>query len=353
MLWDQKLVDRNAKENESAFSTEERVITYVQALREALDYKMQEDNSVFMLGQGVDDPGGMFGVTRDFHQKFGEHRVFDTPVSEEGVTGICTGAAMCGMRPVYFHNRPDFLLLAFNQLVNHASKIHWMDNGKTTVPMTIWAAIGRGWGSGPQHSQSIQGLLLGVPGLKIVMPSTPYDAKGLMISAIEDNNPVIIIEHRWLMSHRGAVPAKPYRIPLGKGVYRCQGDDLTIVGVSHALDLAITAARHLRKEENIQAEIIDLRTVQPLDEQIILDSVRKTGKLLIVDTGWAMGGVSAEISFIVQKNCFNQLRAPIERVALPHCPSPAGDVLEKFYYPDVDTMKQAIAQLARHEEIMA
>ena len=203
MLWDEKLVQQNA----ALLNEEEkgRIISYIQALREALAYKMETDPSVFLLGQGVDDPGGMFGVTKGFQELYGSQRIFDTPVSEEGMMGICNGAAMSGMRPVYFHNRPDFLLLAFNQIVNHGSKVHWMDNGLTTVPLVIWAAIGRGWGSGPQHSQAIQGLLLSVPGIKIVMPSTPYDAKGLMISAIEDNNPVIIIEHRWLMRCEGGI----------------------------------------------------------------------------------------------------------------------------------------------------
>ncbi|HSW72429.1 MAG TPA: transketolase C-terminal domain-containing protein [Chlamydiales bacterium] len=340
MLWDEKLVVANAKTD----ALQGRKISYIEALREALDYKMKTDPSVFLLGQGVDDPGGMFGVTKGFKEVYGSERVFDTPVSEEGMTGICNGAAMAGMRPVYFHNRPDFLLLAFNQIVNHGSKIHWMDNGLTTVPLVIWSAIGRGWGSGPQHSQAIQGLLLSVPGIKIVMPSTPYDAKGLMISAINDNNPVIIIEHRWLMRHEGVVPKENYQIPFGKGVCRQEGSDLTVVGTSHAIDLAWNAAKQL-KEQGIHSEVIDLRTIKPLDEEIILNSVKKTGKLLIVDSGWALGGVCAEIGCLVAEKGFHSLKAPIMRVGLPDCPSPAGDALEQFYYPNVETMKQAIIKL--------
>ncbi|HPD99442.1 MAG TPA: transketolase C-terminal domain-containing protein, partial [Candidatus Saccharibacteria bacterium] len=323
----------------------ERVIGYVDALREALHYKMENDKSVFMLGQGVDDPGGMFGVTRNFHEVYGRTRSFDTPVSEEGVMGICTGAAMNGMRPVYFHNRPDFLLLTFNQIVNHASKMHWMDNGTTNVPMTVWAAIGRGWGSGPQHSQAIQGLMLSVPGIKIIMPSTPYDAKGLMISAIEDNNPTFIFEHRWLTRREGSVPEEAYRVPIGKGIHRREGKALTIVGTSHAIDLAWTAAKELAADSGIDAEVIDLRTLKPLDEEIILESVAKTGKLLVVDTGWAMGGVCAEIGCLVAEKAFNHLKAPVMRVGLPDCPSPAGYTLEQLYYPDVNTMKKAIIEL--------
>jgi len=211
----------------------------------------------------------MFGVTKDLQDKFGEKRVFDSPLSEEGMMGVSTGAAMNGMRPVFMHNRPDFILLAFNQLVTHAAKMHYMDNGLTKVPMVVWAAIGRGWGSGAQHSQAIQGLLLGVPGLKIVMPSTPYDAKGLMLSAILDNNPVLVFEHRWLMKKDGIVPEGFYRVPLGKGIYRRRGKDVTIVGASHALELALQAANKLAAE-GIDAEVIDLRTIKPLDEEISL-----------------------------------------------------------------------------------
>ena len=345
MLWDEKLVVKNGGISQEIPSSHARKLGYVGALREAIDYKMSQDPSVFLLGQGVDDPGGMFGVTKGFKEIYGSERVFDTPVSEEGMTGIVTGAAMCGMRPVYFHNRPDFWLLAFNQLVNHASKIHYMDNGKTTVPFVMWAAIGRGWGSGPQHSQAIQGLLIGVPGLKIVMPSTPYDAKGLLISAIEDNNPVLILEHRWLMKREGNVPSEPYRVEIGKGVIRRTGDALTVVGTSHAIDQALTAANQLVSEHEIEIEVIDLRTVKPLDEEMILTSIKKTGKLLVVDTGWLVGGVAAEIGCLAAEKGFSFLKAPICRIGLPDSPSPAGFALEQFYYPNVQTMKKAMLQM--------
>jgi pyruvate dehydrogenase E1 component beta subunit len=345
MLWDEKLVQQNAALMDTA--PQERTTSYVTALHEALSYKMETDPTVFLLGQGVDDPGAMFGVTKGFKEIYGDLRVFDTPVSEEGMTGICNGAAMSGMRPVYFHNRPDFLLLAFNQIVNHGSKIHWMDHGKNRVPLVIWSAIGRGWGSGPQHSQAIQGLLLGVPGIKIVMPSTPYDAKGLMIAAIEDDNPVLIFEHRWLMRREGFVPEEPYKIPLGKGIIRQSGHDCTIVGTSHAIDLAWTAAKELKKTRNIYAEVIDLRSIKPLDETLILDSVAKTGKLLIVDTGWTLGGVAAEIGCLASEKALHHLKKPVKRIGLPDCPSPAGDVLENLYYPNVETMKQAIEELTK------
>jgi pyruvate dehydrogenase E1 component beta subunit len=221
-----------------------------------------------------------------------------------------------------------------------------MDNGQTTVPMVVWAAIGRGWGSGAQHSQSIQGLLLGVPGLKIVMPSTPYDAKGLMLAAIADNNPVLIFEHRWLMKKDGMVPEGFYTVPLGKGVYRRHGKDVTIVGASHALEVALQAAGKLA-DEGIDAEVIDLRTLKPLDEQIIAESLKKTGRLLVVDTGWAMGGVCAEIGCLAAEKWFHYLKAPVRRVGLPDVPTPAGYTLEQFYYPDAQKISAVVRGMVK------
>lgn len=338
-LWDEKIVEKNTLKKE--WDKAKSMTSYAQALNEALSYKMSTDDSVFLLGQGIDDPTAMFGITKGLKEIYGSMRIFDTPVSEEGMTGICNGAALSGMRPVYFHNRPDFLLLAFNQIVNHGSKIHWMDHGKHCVPLVIWSAIGRGWGSGPQHSQAIQGLLLGVPGIKIIMPSNPYDAKGLMISSIEDNNPVFIFEHRWLMHQKAEVPKEPYRIPIGKGIIRQKGTACTIVGTSHVINLAWTAVKQLK----VEAEVIDLRTIKPIDETLILESVIKTGKLLVVDTGWMMGGITAEISALVVEKGFAYLKRPIRRIGLPDCPAPTGDILEHFYYPSLEDMKKAIGEL--------
>lgn len=251
---------------------------------------------------------------------------------------------MNGLRPVYMHNRPDFILLAMNQLVTHASKFHFMDNGQTTVPLVIWAAIGRGWGSGAQHSQSIHGMLLGVPGLKIVAPSTPYDAKGLLISAILDNNPVLVFEHRWLMKKEGVVPEGLFRVPIGKGVHRRRGRDLSVVGVSHTLELAAQAAAQVA-DEGLDVEVIDLRTVKPIDEQIILESVRKTGRLLVVDTAWEKGGLCAEVACIAAEKGFHDLRMPVRRLGFPDTPMPAGFTLEQFFYPDVDRIATAMRQM--------
>ena len=342
MPWAAALI--TSKSNELPIPQEGRVLSYVDAIKEALFLALGLDPNVIVLGQGVNDPKGMFGVTTDLHKTFGLERVFDTPLSEEGMFGVCTGAAMNGIRPVYLHNRPDFLLLAFNQIVTHASKFHYLDNGETNVPLVSWAAIGRGWGSGAQHSQAIQGLLLGVPGLKIVMPSTPYDAKGLMLAAIADNNPVLIFEHRWCMRNKGLVPEGMYKVPLGKGVYRRTGKDLTIVGTSHSIELAAQAVDEMAGT-GITADVIDLRTLKPLDEEIIIESLKKTGQILVVDTGWQIGGVCAEIGCLVAEKAYHDLKAPVRRIGLPDIPAPAGYTLEQFYYPDKFRIIQTIREI--------
>jgi pyruvate dehydrogenase E1 component beta subunit len=344
MPWDEGLV--NSLVYDKPDPSEGRVVTYAQAINEALALALENDTGVFVLGQGVDDPSAMFGTTRGLQQRFGPERVFDTPLSEEGMMGVATGAAMNGMRPIYMHNRPDFVLLAFNQLVTHAAKFHFMDNGQTTVPMVVWAAIGRGWGSGAQHSQAIQGILLGVPGLKIVMPSTPYDAKGLLLSAILDNNPVCVFEHRWLMKKDGVVPEGFYRVPIGKGIYRRRGGDVTIAGASHAIELGLQAASQLA-DQGVEAEVIDLRTIKPMDEAILLESLRKTGRIVAVDTAWMKGGVCAEIGCLAAEKAFRYLKAPVARVGLPDIPTPAGYTLEQFYYPDAARIAAAAMALIR------
>jgi acetoin:2,6-dichlorophenolindophenol oxidoreductase subunit beta len=344
MPWDEALV--NSLIYDRPDDSEGRVISYVASINEALSIALEQDPGVVVLGQGVDDPTAMFGTTKGLQQRYGRERVFDTPLSEEGMMGVSTGAAMNGLRPVYMHNRPDFVLLAFNQLVTHAAKIHFMDNGQTNVPLVVWAAIGRGWGSGAQHSQAIHGMLLGVPGLKIVMPSTPYDAKGLLISAILDNNPVCVFEHRWLMKKDGVVPEGLYRVPIGRGIYRRRGRDITIVAVSHAVELAAQAAARLA-DDHIDAEVIDLRTVKPIDEAIVLESLHRTGRLLVVDTAWALGGLCAEIGCLAAERGFADLKAPVARVGLPDIPTPAGYTLEQFYYPDAARVAAAARRVVR------
>jgi len=309
-----------------------RKLSYAAAIREALELALSRDERVFVMGQGVDDPVGMFGITLDLHKKYGEDRVFDTPLSENALTGVATGAALTGMRPIYMHNRPDFLLLAMDQIVNHASKWSYMFGGRIHVPIVIWAAVGRGWGGAAQHTQTLQSLFMHVPGLRLVMPSRPYDAKGLLITSIADNNPVIIIEHRWLFRQTGYVPEGLYTIPFGRGVVRRPGKDITVVAISYMVIEALGAAQELQGQ-NIDVEVIDPRTLKPLDEEIILSSVKKTGRLIVADTGWKTGGVGAEIAALVAEKGFEYLKAPVRRLASPDIPTPASYALEAKFYP--------------------
>lgn len=319
-------------------------ITYAEAIREGLRQALELDPSVFVMGQGVDDPSGMFGATLGLHREFGKERVFDTPLAEAALMGVAVGAALGGMKPVYFHNRPDFLSLAMDQLLNHASKWYFMFGGAVSVPLVVWACIGRGWGSAAQHSQALQGLFMHIPGLKLIMPSTCYDAKGLMLAAIADNNPVLIMEHRLNFRHKGYVPEAPYRVPIGKGIIRKKGKDITFVAISHMVTEAYNAAEELSKE-GIEAEVIDLRTLRPLDEEIILRSVSKTGRLLIADCGWKTGGITAEISAVVAEKGFEFLKAHICRVACPDVPTPSGYTLEEAFYVGSDDILNAAREI--------
>lgn len=325
-----------------------RRIAYHEAIREALDQALELDQRVFIMGQGVDDPGAMFGTTLNLHKKYGNQRVFDTPLAENALTGIAIGAAIGGMRPVYFHNRPDFLLLAMDQLVNHASKWHYMFGGAVNVPLVVWACIGRGWGSAAQHSQALQGLFMHIPGLKLIMPGTCYDAKGLMLAAIADNNPVLIIEHRLNFRHKGYVQEAPYRVPIGKGIIRKQGKDITFVAISYMVSEAFSAAEALA-ERGIDAEVIDLRTLRPLDEEIILSSVAKTGRVIVADTGWKTAGITAEIAALISEKGFRFLKEPIIRIACPDVPTPAGYTLEEVFYPGKSDIEEAVFKLLKQK----
>ena len=348
MPWSKIKPELNEPDFNNLAGEDKRIIPYAEAIREALDQVLELDPSVFVMGQGVDDPGGMFGATLNLHKKYGGARVFDTPLAENALTGIAIGTAIGGMRPVYFHNRPDFLLLAMDQLVNHASKWSYMFGGAVSVPLVIWACIGRGWGSAAQHSQAIQGLFMHIPGLKLVMPSTCYDAKGLMLSAIADNNPVIMIEHRFNFKHKGFVPQYPYRVPLGKGIVRKPGKDITIIAASYMVTEVYNAALELAKD-GIDAEVIDLRTLRPLDEELIFTSVKKTGRVVVADTGWKTGGITAEISALIAEKGFASLKAPILRVACPDVPTPAGYTLEEAFYAGMPEIVTAVRKLIMWE----
>jgi len=310
----------------------QRELKFFQAINEAMDLCMAKDASVYIMGLGVPDPKGVFGSTTGLQKKYGDKRVMDMPTSENGMTGIAIGSALVGMRPVMTHQRIDFALLAMEQLVNQAANWHYMFGGKMNVPMVIRMIVGRGWGQGPQHSQSLQAWFAHVPGLKVVMPTTPYDAKGLLIASIEDNNPVIFIEHRWLYNITGDVEEGIYRVPLGEVRVANEGRDLTIAATSYMVLEALKAAQILEKD-NIRAEVLDIRTLSPLNETQILDSVRKTGRLLVADTGWSMCGFGAEVIARVTEKAFDLLKSPPQRMALPNYPTPTSPALAKGYYP--------------------
>lgn len=323
-----------------------RALSFREAIREATVQAMQADPRVFVLGEGVTDPGGVFGSTTGLRRQFGPQRVWEIPIAENGLTGVAIGAAAAGLRPVFVHMRMDFLPMCMDQLVNHAAKWHYMTGGTVQVPLTIRSIIGRGWGSAAQHSQALHGLFLGVPGLKIAVPSTPYDAKGLLLSAIEDGNPVLIAEHRWLYDVMGYVPEERYTVPMGQAVVRRPGQDVTIVALSQMVYEAARAATALAKE-GIEAEIIDPRTLRPLDVPAIAASVRKTGRLVVADQGCLTGGASAEIVCRVCESVLDALRAPPRRVALPDVPTPCSAVLEQAYYPGAAQIVQAVKELIR------
>jgi len=321
-----------------------RRISYVQAINETLHQMMERDTSVFLIGQGVTSPWYVGSTTVGLIDRFGPKRIIDTPVSENGVTGVAVGAALAGVRPVLAHSRMDFMYYAMDQIANQAANWHYMFGGQVSVPLTIWGIVNRGDEQAAQHSQSLQAMFTHIPGLKVVMPSTPYDAKGLLIASIEDDNPVIYIDDRWLYSYIGEVPEEMYSIPLGKGAIRREGRDVTLVATSYMVTEAIKAAESL-EEDGIDVEVIDPRSLKPLDENLLLESVKKTGRLIIADAGWKICGVGAELAALAAEKAFKCLKAPILRVSLPDTPAPASSVLEKAYYPSAENIISAVKRL--------
>src|SRR5690348_9225011 len=278
----------------SMHSNGQRMLSYVDALREAVAQEMARDERVFVMGLDVDDHKGIQGSTRGLVEEFGPDRVFTTPLSEDAMTGVAIGAAMAGMRPIHVHIRMDFMLLCMNQLVNMAAKSHYMYNGQVNVPLVVRTMIGRSWGQGGQHSQALHSLFMHIPGLKVVAPSNAHDAKGCLIAAIRDNNPVIFIEHRFLYFTEAPVAEESFVVPLGHARICASGDDVTLVGISNMLTVCLRA-RELLTEVGISAEVIDPITLVPLDIDTIIDSVRRTRTLVVVDNGWTCCGASAEI----------------------------------------------------------
>ena len=320
-----------------------REISYAQAINEALAQSLAADERVLLLGQGVTSPWYVGSTTEGLVARFGSRRIFDTPVSENGVTGMSVGAALAGMRPVVVHPRMDFMFYAFDQVANHAANWYGMFGGGASVPVTFWGIVNRGGEQAAQHSQSLQAMLSHLPGLKVVMPASPHDAKGLLVGAIRDDNPVAFIDDRWLYEETGEVPADVYETPLGKGIIRREGRDVTIVATSYLVKLGLQAAAML-EDEGISAEVLDPRTLKPLDEGLILASVEKTGRLVVADGGWRNCGFAAEVAAMAAEKAFGALKTPVLRVTLPDAPAPASTALEEAYY----VRTADIAAAARH-----
>jgi len=322
-----------------------RKITYAEAIREALQQEMRRDKNIFLIGEDLGIYGGAFGVTYGMLNEFGEERVRDTPISELAIVGTSLGAAITGMRPVAEIMFMDFITLAMEQIVNQAAKIKYMFGGKAKVPMVIRTPAGSGTGAAAQHSQSLEAWFTHVPGLKVVMPSTPYDAKGLLISSIRDDNPVIFIEHKLLYKTIGEVPEEEYEIPLGVADIKRKGEDLTIIATSIMVQRAISASKELEKE-GISVEIVDLRTLKPYDKNTIIESVKKTGKVIIIHEACKTGGFGAEIAAIISESeSFDYLDAPIKRLGGLDIPIPYNRYLEKHAVPQSEDIINASKEL--------
>jgi pyruvate dehydrogenase E1 component beta subunit len=327
--------------------TTKRIITSAQAIREALQLALQKDPAVYVVGLGAPDPKGIFGTTIGLQDEFGPDRVMDMPTSENGMTGVVLGSALLGMRPVLTHQRIDFALLSMDQIVSQAANWHYMFGGQNSVPVVIRMVIGRGWGQGSQHAQSLQAWFAHIPGLKVIMPSNPHDCKGLLLAAIRDNNPVIFIEHRWLHFVTGEVPEGWYEVPLGSARVVREGQDITLCGTSY-MTLECIRAAELLAEDGISAEVVDIRSLRPLDRETILASVRKTGRLIAADTGWTSYGVTAEIMATVTEAAFDSLKAAPARAASPDVPSPSTPALAEHFYPRAnDIVRKARIALGR------
>ena len=327
-----------------------RELSYAEAVREALAQAMEADSRVFLFGEDVGVYGGAFGVSGDLVHRFGAERVIDTPISELGIAGAAVGAAITGMRPVVEIQFSDFVTLAMEQLVNQAAKIRFMFGGKASVPMVVRLPGGSGTGAAAQHSQSLEAWFAHVPGLKVLQPSTPHDAKGMLLAAIDDPNPVMIFEHKLLYKTKGHVPAEPYRVPIGKAAIRREGTDITIVG-SSIMALKAQAAAARLADEGISAEVIDLRSIRPIDFGTIAESVRKTHRLLVVYEGVKTMGIGAEISaMIAESEVFDFLDAPIVRLGGVDAPIPYNPVLEKAAVPQEDDIFTAALNLLRRGE---
>ena len=321
---------------------------YLDAVNEALTEEMARDDKVFIIGEDIAvgyGGGGVFGATRGLLDKFGAERVIDAPLSESAIAGCAIGAALVGYRPIVELMFGDFLTIASEQIVNCAAKMRWSLGGEVDVPIVYRTAYGGGVGAGMHHSQCFESWFAGVPGLKVVLPSTPSDAKGLLKAAIRDNDPVIFLEHKFLYKRlRGPVPDDDYIVPIGKGDIKREGEDVTIIAMSAMVQQALEAA-NLLEQENIQAEVLDPRTILPLDEELILQSVEKTGKVVIVHEAPVIGGFGGEIAAILADKGIDFLEAPVKRVGAPFCPVPSSPEMEQFYLPNAEKIIKAVLEI--------
>jgi pyruvate dehydrogenase E1 component beta subunit len=321
-----------------------REITYVKAFTEALDQLMAEDEDVIVIGEDVGFYGGVFHAFDGLYKTYGEKRVIDTPISEMGFIGMGVGAAARGLRPVVDLMFFDFIGVALDQLYNQAAKLKYMFGGDVSVPLTLTTAGGAGLSAGPQHSQSLEAWLAHVPGLKVALPSSPHDVKGLMVAAVRDNNPTVVVLNKRMLGTKGPVPEELYEVPFGQAATVREGSDVTVVAVGRMVPEAVAAATELA-DAGIQAEVIDLRTVQPLDSKTVLDSVRRTNRAVVVHEAVTFGGIGAEISSQIQEEAFDYLDAPVLRIGAPFAPVPFSPVLEKAYIPDSHRISDGVRRL--------
>ncbi|MHC1729357.1 MAG: alpha-ketoacid dehydrogenase subunit beta [Syntrophobacteraceae bacterium] len=322
-----------------------RRISYCEALNEAMRQEMARDPRVFTYGIGVPDHKRIFGSTNGIVEEFGLSRCFDTPLSEDAMTGFGVGAAINGLRPIHVHARVDFMLLAMNQLANMVSSYHYATGGRLRVPMVIRVIIGRGWGQSYQHSKTMHSMFAHIPGIKVVLPTTPYDVKGMMIEAVRDDNPVIFIEHRWLYYAVDEVPEESYTVPLGKGNILRSGSDLSIIATSWMNVEALRAADVLQHKHGVSLEVVDPRSISPLDEELLVASVNKTGRCLVADYDWLHCGFGAEVAARISKECFGLLKGPVDRLGFAFAPCPSTRPLENCYYPDAVTIIRKVEQM--------
>lgn len=324
------------------------VITYLEAIREALREEMQRDENVFVMGEDVGIYGGAFRVTEGLFDEFGTERVLDTPISESGIVGAAIGASLLGMRPVVEMQFADFISCAFDQIVNQAATMRYRHGGSVSVPIVVRGPSGGGIHGAIFHSQSPEAWFAHVPGLKVVAPATPYDAKGLLKASIRDNNPVVFFEHKYLYRRiKGEVPDKDYTVPLGKGDIKRKGSDISIITYGAMVHIALEASEILAKEK-IETEILDLRTLSPLDKEMIRKTVSKTGKVLILQEDHRTLGIGSEISALIAEELFDELDGPVLRVTAPDTPFPFSPPMEDFYLPNVKKTVDAVKELASY-----